>query len=158
MEKQHRCIQIRIACMKTLSLRLAIPLTILSFAFITKWWYALPEDAPETMYKGFPLIYSGAAWHTSLAYQFFVVEFIIDWLIYFGIWFLLIYSIHRFGFTIKPPRWATITLWSLSILIIAWYTFVAWMVNNAYDLKRPYPVKVLETGYELFWQHTHRTQ
>ncbi|OQP47940.1 hypothetical protein A4H97_30500 [Niastella yeongjuensis] len=144
--------------MKTLSLRLIIPLTIISFVFITKWWYALPEDAPATMYKGFPLIYSGPAWHTSLAYQFFVVEFIIDLLTYFLCWFILIYSINRFWFTIKPVRWTTISLWSLTLLIIAYYAIIAGLFNHAYDFKRPYPIKIIATGYEFFWQHTQRSQ
>src|SRR5262245_36030043 len=142
--------------MKTLFLRLVIPATIISFAFITKWWYALPVDAPGTMYKGFPLIATGDAWHTSFAYQIFVAEFLIDFLFYSLCSFLLIYCINRFLFTIKLPRLVTIGLWSVSILIIAFWTWYASMVDNAYYFKSPYPMKVMETGYEFFWQHTHR--
>lgn len=142
--------------MKTLFLRLIIPLTIISFAFITKWWYTLPEDAPDTMYTGFPLAYSGAAWHTSLAYQIFLAEFLIDLFMYFLFWSILIYCIDRFWFTIKPSRKIAITGWSLSIVVIGFYALYATMGDNVYYFKRPYPMKVMESGYEFFWQHTQR--
>lgn len=140
--------------MKTLTLRLVFPLTIISFAFVTKWWYALPEDAPETIYKGFPLVYSGAAWHTSLAYQVFVMELLIDWLTYFLCWFLLTGCIRRFWFNLNPSRLATSLLWGISILILAYYISIASLVENAYDFKRPYSMKIIATGYEFFWHHT----
>src|SRR3954463_7631951 len=144
--------------MKNLSLRLVLPLTIISFALITKWWYALPEDAPDTMYTGFPLVWKGTAWHTSLAYQVFMVELFIDLLAYFLFWFLLVYCVNRFWFTIQPPKWATITLCSVSILIIAFYTWIGILFDHAYYFKKPYPMKIVKTGYEFFWQDTQRPQ
>ena len=121
--------------MKTLSLRLVLPLTIISFAFITKWWYALPEDAPDTVYTGFPLVCSGTAWHTSGAFQIFVTEFFTDFLFYFLVWFILTYCINRFWFSIKPPRLVTIIVWSLSILIIVFYSWLA----STYSTTTPFP-------------------
>lgn len=34
--------------MKSLIFKIVIPLTIVSFATFTKWWYASPVDAPDT--------------------------------------------------------------------------------------------------------------
>jgi len=142
--------------MKTLTWQLIIPLTIISFVFVTKWWYALPADAPDTMYTGFPLIYSGAAWHTSMAYQIFVAEFLIDILTYFLTWFIVIYCINRFWFTIKLPRLVTTIVWSFSVLIMGLYTLTASFSDNVYYFKKSYPMIIKETGYHFFWQHTQR--
>jgi hypothetical protein len=142
--------------MKGLTLKLVLPITIISFALFTKWWYALPVDAPETMYTGFPLIYAGPGWHTSLSFQIFIAEFFVDFLVYFLCWFLLTYTINRFWFTIKMHRVASIALWLLSILLIIGWSFIISIGDNIYYPKRPYNIKVMETGYKFFWQHTQR--
>jgi hypothetical protein len=71
---------------RQLTLKLIIPITIISFAFFTKWWYALPVDAPDTMYWGFPFAYIGDGWGSSMTLQIFLIEFISDLLIisFFG--------------------------------------------------------------------------
>lgn len=56
--------------MKQLTLKLIIPLTVISFAIFTKWWYALPADAPDTMFHGFPFPFVCEGWHSSMTLQF----------------------------------------------------------------------------------------
>ncbi len=81
--------------MKALTFKIVVPLTVISFTLFTKWWSALPIDAPETTFIGFPFAYTGRGWHTSLSHQVFVVELIADITIYFSFWLLLIFCFDR---------------------------------------------------------------
>lgn len=138
--------------MKQLIVRLIMPVTIISFWSIGKWWYALPEDAPDTMYTGFPFIYSGPGWHTSLSYQIFVAELIIDFLTYFVFWFLVAFSITRFKREFKVAKITAIGLWATAFILPINQTFLLIVSDNLYYLKRPYPIQILETGVELGWK------
>lgn len=142
--------------MKKLIFKLILPLSIISFTIFTKWWYILPVDAPDTMFRGFPLIYSGPGWHTSLSFQIFVVEFIFDFLIYFLFWFVLIFCINRFVVMVKLNKLVTITLWTLSGFFMIIGVFFACNSDNIFFVKRPYEIHVLKTGYEFIWQNTQR--
>lgn len=138
--------------MRHLILSLIVPLAIISFWCIGKWWYALPQDAPDTMYTGFPLIYSGAGWHTSLSYQIFIIELIIDILAYFVFWFLIVFLIKRFKKEFKVPKIITFGLWITTFILLIIQTVLLTVSDNVYHLKRPYPIQVLETGIEFGWE------
>lgn len=142
--------------MKNWIFKLVLPLTVISFGTFTKWWYAIPVDAPDTMFTGFPLAYNCSGWHTSLSLQIFVTEFIVDILIYFLFWFILIFCINRFLVQIKTYKWVTIVLWSSSAIFITFGTLVTANNDNVFYIKRTFEMKVLETGYEFIWQHTER--
>ncbi len=142
--------------MKNWVLKLVLPLTVISFGTFTKWWYALPVDAPDTMFTGFPLAYTCPGWHTSLSLQIFVTEFIIDILFYFLFWFIIVFFISRFLTKLKTNIWVTIILWSISGLFIAFGTLLTANNDNIFYIKRPYEMEVLQTGYEFIWQQTER--
>ncbi|HKC69494.1 MAG TPA: hypothetical protein VKG26_14760 [Bacteroidia bacterium] len=133
--------------MKQLLIKLIIPLTILSFTLFTKWWYALPVDAPDTMFIGFPLPFVCEGWHTSLSLQIFVTEFVIDFCVYFLFWFIVIFCINRFFKKIKLPKAITWLLWIPTVLILIWKTFWAANPDNIITIKRPFKIDVMETGY-----------
>jgi hypothetical protein len=137
--------------MKNLAFKLAFPLSVISFAVITKWWYAMPVDAPETMFTGFPLAYSCRGWHTSLSLQVFVIEFLIDFLFYFLCWLIVLYVIDRFVRKLKANRIMTISLWSLSGIIICLAIWIAANKDNLFYFKRPFDMRVLETGCQFLW-------
>ncbi len=132
--------------MKNLIFKLIIPLTIISFVFFTKWWYAIPTDAPDTMFYGFPFIYTCQGWHTSMSLQIFVLEFIADFLIYFLVWFILISLINSFLIKLKPNKFLTIFLWIICGFIIVFESLILSNKDNVFRFKRPFEIKVLETG------------
>ncbi len=142
--------------MKPLVFRFVIPLTIISFVSFTKWWYALPVDAPDTMFTGFPFIFMCPGWHTSMSLQIFVIEFLLDLLTYFLFWFVLLFCVDRYVNTIRTHKIATICLWILSSFFIAFGILVASNKDNIFFLKRPYEVEVLETGYRFVWENVVR--
>jgi hypothetical protein len=141
--------------MKHLILKIIIPLTIISFALVTKWWYVLQVDGPNIMFKGFPLVYR-APGIFSLSLQIFVIEFIVDFFVYFLFWFVLVIGIDRYLIKVKMYKAITISLWIISSLLIAIGALWGSSKDNSFYMKRPYDIQVLETGYEFLWQYTER--
>lgn len=142
--------------MKQLTWKLILPLTIISFGTITKWWYTLPVDAPDTLYSGFPFPFVGDGWHTSMSLQIFVIELIADILIYFLIWFAIVFCINKYLTKIKTYKIVTIGLWTISGIIIIGASYIASFPENIFHFKRPYDMEIMETGYKFLWQHTER--
>jgi hypothetical protein len=142
--------------MKSLIFKIGIPLTIISFATLTKWWYALPVDAPDTMFTGFPFPFVCDGWHTSLSLQIFVTEFVADLMTYFLIWFIILFCINRFVAKLKVHKAVTISLWVVSGLIIAFATLLASNKDNLIFMKRPFGMEIMETGFQFGWQHIER--
>lgn len=131
-------------------------MAIISFALVTKWWYALPDDAPDTIYWGFPLVYEGVGWATSLSLQIFIIEFIVDLFAYFLFWLLLIMLVNYYLIKIKPYRVLTISLWILSIIIMGLHTLMWSNSDNIFYLKRGYKMDVLTTGHQFIWENVQR--
>jgi hypothetical protein len=71
--------------MKKQIVQLTLALTSISMYSVTKWWYTLPVDGPDKLYWGFPLAFMGEGFHTSMSLQFFVLEFLADFLVYFTV-------------------------------------------------------------------------
>lgn len=135
--------------MKQLLLKLILPLTLLSFTGFTKWWYALVVDAPDYVMYGFPFIYSCPAFHTSLAYQYFILEFLADILCYFSFWFLIVYAINK-KFPLRIKKAVSITLWILAVLVITPPLGLQLLLgDNVYRFKRDFDIEVFETGYTV---------
>lgn len=142
--------------MKQLTWKLILPLTVISFATITKWWYTLPVDAPDTLYSGFPFPFVGDGWHTSMSLQIFVIELIADILIYFLIWFAVVFNINKYLTKIKTYKVVTIGLWAITGILILGASFIARSPEHIFYFKRPYNMEIMETGYKFVWQHTER--
>ncbi len=142
--------------MKHLIWKLVLPLTIISFAVFTKWWYVLPVDPPATMMSGFPLPFVCPGWHTSLSLQIFVGELIINFGVYFLFWFLLVYGIDRFVMRIQLPKLVTIALLSIAGLVLVGTTLIASLHEKLFYAKRPFEMHVMTTGYKFIWQDLER--
>lgn len=142
--------------MRPLIWKLVLPLTVISFAIFTKWWYVLPVDAPDTLMSGFPLPFVCPGWHTSLSLQIFVGEWIIDFGVYFLFWFLLIYGIDRFLIRVQLPKLVTIGLLSIAGLVLVGTTLIASIHEKLWYTKRPFEMQVMTTGYKFIWQELER--
>ena len=141
---------------KQLTWQLILPLTIVSFGTVTKWWYVLPVDAPDTMMIGFPLAFVSDGWHTSMSLQIFIFEFVFDFLIYFLFWLLLIIFIDRYLKRIRIARMLTGILWALSTVIFAVSIWIASFPEQIFAMKRDWDRQVMVTGYKLTWTHQDR--
>ena len=139
-----------------LTLRLILPLSIVSFGTVTKWWYVLPTDAPDSMMMGFPLAFVSDGWHTSMSLQIFILELVFDFLFYFLIWFLLVILIDRYLVQIKIAKILTGILWILSTIIFVFAVWIASFPEQIFEMKRDWNMQVLATGYKLTWKHQDR--
>lgn len=137
--------------MKRLIWTLIIPLTIISITIFTKWWYILPVDAPDSMMYGFPIPYSCNGWHTSLSYQIFILEFILDFLIHGAFWFVLVFLINRLIIKIRLHKIVEILLLSIAGLLASGLIFIASNSTNLFYIKRHFDIEILKTGYRFMW-------
>ena len=125
---------------KKLILSLILPLTIIIFILFTKWWIVDVIDGRDGVMYGFPFIYRSPAFYTSCAEQYFITELILDFIIYFGIIFVLINSINRFNLEIKIIKIVSIFLYFIaSILIIFSIWLVSWP-DNLFIVKRDFDI------------------
>jgi hypothetical protein len=142
--------------LKQLTVRLILPLAIILFGTITKWWYVLPVDAPDTMMVGFPLAFVSDGWHTSMSLQIFIVELLVDFIVYFSFCFLLIFLVNRYLIKISVPKPVTGAVWTISSLIIAVAIWIASFPDQMIKTSRDWEMKVLVTGYKLTWTYQSR--
>ena len=137
--------------MKRITIQLVLPITIISMFVVTKWWFVLPVDAPDQVMHGFPLIFSSPGFHTSMSLQFFIVEFWIDFAVYFAFWWLVIYEIRRHYF-FYMNRLATIGLWLVTGLLLVCFTMIVSISEPHYHFKRPFEIEVLDSGDKFIWE------
>lgn len=142
--------------MKQLTHKLVLPLTIISFAAFTKWWFVLPVDAPSTMMTGFPLIFLSPGWHTSISLQIFLLELTVDLLVYFLFWYLIVFCVNRMFKRIKIHKLLAWILNVLTVLIIVGTLIVASNSNNIFYLHRDFEIQVLEQGFKSSWRNVER--
>ena len=142
--------------MKRLTWCLVLPLTMISFGTLTKWWYVLPVDAPDTLMSGFPFAFVADGWFTSMSIQLFVIELCADLLIYFLFWFLIVFLIKRVWTQLTFSKILTRVFWTLAILTITFWTFIFTISEKNVKLTRDWDMRVLVTGYKFTWTNTDR--
>jgi len=138
--------------MTKLAFKFVLPITILCFATMTKWWFALPTDASGTYFIGFPFPYACNGWHTSMSIQFFILELLVDFLVYYLFWFLVIYLVQKIFKPLVIGRIFSFVLIGLSIIVLGLAAFIMSNKDNLFYFKRPFEVGIFETGYKFMWQ------
>jgi hypothetical protein len=137
--------------MKQLTWKLVIPLTIISFGTITRWWYVKVDDYNETL-TGFPFPFVCPGWHTSLSLQIFVLELVADVLVYFAFWFSLTFITTRTIKSIHISKTSTVVLLAISGLFMIAFILFAINPDNIYFPTRPFDIEIKETGYRFLWK------
>ncbi len=135
--------------MKKLIFRAVLPLTLISFALISRWKYVLVVDGPDDFFVGFPLIYKGSGFHTSLSTQYFMTEMILNLIVYFSISLIICLIINRF-FTINIPRKLYTSFWIGFGVFILFFIHLFYELDDRVYLKRDFDVEVIESGFAFF--------
>ena len=139
--------------MKPTNWKILVPLTLVTMATVSKWWYVLPVDSVDTMMTGWPLPFVCAGWHTSLSYQIFVAELAIDAICYLGLVALALYVLQRW-LAVTVGKRTRVALWVLSALLMGLPLLMASNSNNLYYMHRDWDMQVIATGPELvYWPH-----
>lgn len=135
--------------MRQITIKLVLPLAIIAFALVTKWWYVLPDDAPDSMLMGFPLAFVGDGWFTSMSLQIFVVEFFIDYLCYFLFCFLLVFLVNRYIIKINLTKTLVRLIWSLAILLLCFWVLIFYVSEKHIEITRDWKMQVLDGGFKF---------
>jgi hypothetical protein len=142
--------------MKQRTIKLAAALSLISMFMVTKWWFALPVDGPDKLYWGFPFAFMGEGFHTSMSYQFFIIEFIANFVVYFSFWVILNLSVNKWLPNFKLPSLVFKIIWSLALLLCIGFGGLLSISNPVFHIKRPYDWKILQTGSVFIWETTPR--
>ncbi|MDK2772948.1 MAG: hypothetical protein KYX68_12085 [Flavobacterium sp.] len=142
--------------MKTLTLKLVLPLTIISFFGINKWWYVDVIDGTDEIMYGFPFIYTCRAFHTSLASQYFILEYIADLLFYFLIIWSLVFVLHKY-FNLKSiSKLVFYGLLIICIPIVFTQLLIFVIFDNTFDWIRDFDINFKSSGVNFFFDYKER--
>lgn len=142
---------------KDLTWKLVLPLTLVSFALFTKWWY-VAVDGPNSEMHGFPLPFVCEGWHTSMSLQFFLFEFLVDLVFYFLVWTGIIYLTNRFLIKIKIHKIVLIILLSFSGIVILGGAFVASRSENIFKIRKTFDTEVIDSQFLFLWEEAPKEQ
>lgn len=131
--------------MKKDSLKWIMSLTIISFFSISKWWF-VKIDGPDNFMYGFPLAYKSDALHTSLAYEYYILEFFIDFILYFFFWTAIVCLFKKRYASILLPKIISTTLLIISFFIFAFEVFFAFSFDNVVSFKNDYYYESIDSG------------
>lgn len=137
--------------MKKLTFKLVLPLTVIVFFAFTRWICAEVVDAPNSVLQGFPLPYDCPTWASSLALQFFVVEFLFDFFTYLIILFTITYLVNRFAFQIRPHKILTIALYIIAAGILS-FQILLYSIDTTFYLHRSFDIRVIGSKFGFFWE------
>lgn len=138
--------------MKKLIFQFTLPMTLISFGIITKWWFGFIVDGKDVFLYGFPLIYKSQGLHTSLSSQYFIVEMMINILVYFIYWFAMTLILNRF-WEIKIPKSIVKTFWIGFGVFLFGFLYFSNEFNDLYFIKRDFDIKIIDSGFAIFEYH-----
>jgi hypothetical protein len=141
--------------MKKHTLILVIPLALVLKFSISKNWYI--DDYDRIIFGvGFPFLNCIDA-PTSVNFnKIFIIETIVNYLIFFVFSFIFVYMVNRFWLTIDFAKRTRFVLNILSsIFIIIYFTFNIFIFSIfgvEYIIKRPSSVKIIDSKMEYIWK------
>jgi len=139
-------------------LKLAFPITIIVFILLTKWWIVDVIDGSDCVMYGFPLIYKSPAFYTSLAEQYFVKEFLIDFLFYFVSVFGILFLINKFISELKLKRKLLIIIYVIAGILFGLETLMATVFETSFSIQRDFDIVVKQTGAKFYFSDKERKE
>ena len=137
--------------MKKVTLKLVLPLTIILFFCVTKWW-CVAVDAPNTPLSGFPFPYTGKAWGSSMSFQYFLFEFLVDLAVYFAIVFAVTYLVYSYIIPQQPHRVIFFSLYIVATLFVTMGILTISATDSFFYLYREFEIKTINTEYLFIGQ------
>jgi hypothetical protein len=87
-----------------------------------------------------------------MSIQFFILELLVDFLVYYLFWFLVIYLVQKIFKPLVIGRIFSFVLIGLSIIVLGLAAFIMSNKDNLFYFKRPFEMGIFETGYKFMWQ------
>lgn len=138
---------------KKVILNLTLPLAVITFIFFTKWWIADVVDGSDGVMYGFPLIYKSPAFYTSMAEQYFIMEFLIDFTFYLIVVFAILFLINKFISEIKIKRKTLIIIYVIAGILFGLETLMATVFETSFLIKRDFDIVIKQTGFKFYFSN-----
>lgn len=135
--------------MKSVIFRFTLPLTIITFLLLTKWWYGIAIDAKDVFFYGFPFIHKCEGFHTSMSTQYFLVEMVVNFLIYFATWLLITSILYKF-IKFKIPKLMSNIFWICFGVLFSLMFYLSFEFDDRYLIKRDFKVEIFDSGFTIF--------
>lgn len=133
----------------------ALPLSLLSFRLISKWWYGNVIDGSDEFFLGFPFIYKCRGFHTSLSTQYFLMEMVSNFLCYLIFWCIVGYMIRR-KISFSPPQAIIRLFWFCFAVYVLGFIHLSKEMDDRFSLYRDFDVEIIDTGIAVFESHPTR--
>jgi hypothetical protein len=93
-----------------------------------------------------------------MSYQFFITEFIANFVAYSSVWVIMSLSINKWVPNFKMPSILSKTILTLALLLCIGFGALISTSNPIFHIKRPYDWKIIETGNVFIWENTPRPE
>lgn len=127
-------------------------MAMISSLLWTKYWYVNIFDGPDKWMYGFPFPARGDALHTSLAIDVYLLESLLDFMVYFLFWWGVLYAFDRWIMPIKMNKVVQLMFVSCIALCLGFSIFAISVSEPSFYLTCPYEVEIIETKCCFLWQ------
>ena len=138
--------------MKSLFIKIVLPLAILSNLLVTKWRFGIVLDGTDEFLYGFPFISRCRGFATSLSTQYFIMELLLNFTMKLLFWGILAILFKMQLLSLKIHKWVVGTFYAVFAICAIFFGVVSNRLDDYYLIKRPFEVEVLDTGYIFLWQ------
>lgn len=139
--------------MRSNDLTTALVITIISFFSFTMAWEVAIVDGPQSILYGFPLPYVTDSWYTSLAKQFFILPFLLDFLTYLAFWTILWLGINKIIGPIQIPDWLEYLGFVGAVIFVGFAVMGLLLGDHSYYLFKPFEMEVLKSTFQVIGLH-----
>jgi|694.fasta_scaffold82275_2 hypothetical protein len=136
--------------------KLELPLTITLFNLITKWWDMNQVDGPNRIFYGFPLRFKTRSLATSMYDEYFLLEMIFDFLVYYIV--VAIFAKLFMHKNVEVKTWITSSLYIIGCVFILVSNFLFFVGDFDVYIKfndDGYTISKQSTGLSWFYSHAY---
>lgn len=137
---------------------LTLPLTFISFILFSKWWIVDVIDGSDCIAYGFPFIYKAPAFYTSLAEQYFIMEFCIDFLVYFALILTLLFFATKYISRILLNKKVFIIIYVVATILIGIEILFSTVFKPSFSIRRDFEIEVKQTGVKFYFSNNEKEE
>ena len=135
--------------MKKAFFKTSLPLTIIFFFLFSKIWLVSIDDIGCLYLYGFPFIQSSKGFHTSMSTQFFILEFLANFLCYLIIITVGVYYLKKV-FPLRKSKILSIAINFSALFILGLFIYFLTLPDNRVVFKRDFKINtVKKTSFGL---------
>ena len=134
--------------MKSIHVKLTLPLSLLLFDLGTKWWLVEQVDGPDRYFYGFPFMYKTTSLATSMCTEYILLPMVVDLMIYFLVIYVLVVVLHK-KFNLVPHAAMIISAYVVVFLYLFFSVLIVDVVYTPIFTDDGFAITIKETGLYL---------